>query len=187
MLGDVVFIVSCPLGEELFENKCQPCLEEYYRSEINQPECVTCPYETSTFKTGSTTNKCYSKSPLFSNMQQISVRKCKFRSSRHLLVQIQSWKHQNNVRNLVKFNNNDTIIMSVIFFWWLSCKLWTDFTNCSGISNALEVANKNTTEAVVQCCSVKKVFFEISQNSQENTCATVSFLLKLQAWGLQLY
>ena len=187
MLGDVVFIVSCPLGEELFENKCQPCLEEYYRSEINQPECVACPYETSTFKTGSTTNKCYSKSPLFSNMQQISVRKCKFRSSRHLLVQIQSWKHQNNVRNLIQFNNNDTIIMSVTFFWWLSCKLWTDFTNCSGISNALEVANKNTTEAVVQCCSVKKVFFEISQNSQENTCATVSFLLKLQAWGLQLY
>ena len=33
----------------------------------------------------------------------------------------------------------------------------------------------------------EKVFLEISQNSQENTCATVSFLIKLQAWGLQLY
>ena len=32
-------------------------------------------------------------------------------------------------------------------------------------------------EAVVQGCSVKKVFLEISQNSQENTCAS----------GLQLY
>ena len=32
-----------------------------------------------------------------------------------------------------------------------------------------------------------KVFLEISQNSQENTCARVSFLIiKLQA-GLQLY
>ena len=31
-------------------------------------------------------------------------------------------------------------------------------------------------------CSVKKVFLEISQNSQENTCARVSFLIKLQAW-----
>ena len=27
----------------------------------------------------------------------------------------------------------------------------------------------------------KKVFLEVSQNSQENTCAIVSFLLKLQA------
>ena len=30
-------------------------------------------------------------------------------------------------------------------------------------------------EAAVQRCSVKKVFLEISQNSQENTCARVSF------------
>ena len=37
------------------------------------------------------------------------------------------------------------------------------------------------TEAVVQRCSVKKVFLKISQNSQENTCARVYFLIKLQA------
>ena len=36
-------------------------------------------------------------------------------------------------------------------------------------------------EAVAQTCSVKKVFLEISQNSQENTCARVSFLIKLPA------
>ena len=30
-------------------------------------------------------------------------------------------------------------------------------------------------EAVAQICSVKKVFLEISQNSQENTCVRVSF------------
>ena len=30
-------------------------------------------------------------------------------------------------------------------------------------------------------CSVKKVFLEISRNSQESTCARVSFLIKLQA------
>ena len=36
-------------------------------------------------------------------------------------------------------------------------------------------------EAAVQSCSVKKVFLEISQNSQENTFARVSFLIKLQA------
>ena len=36
-------------------------------------------------------------------------------------------------------------------------------------------------KAVAQSRSVKKVFLEISQNSQENTCARVSFLIKLQA------
>ena len=30
-------------------------------------------------------------------------------------------------------------------------------------------------------CSIKKVFLEISQNSQENTCARVSFLNKVEA------
>ena len=33
--------------------------------------------------------------------------------------------------------------------------------------------------AVAQRCSVKKVFLRISQNSQESTCARVSFLIKL--------
>ena len=42
-------------------------------------------------------------------------------------------------------------------------------------------------EAVVQRSSVVKVLLEISQNSQENTCTRASFLIKLQASGLQLY
>ena len=33
----------------------------------------------------------------------------------------------------------------------------------------------------------KKKFLEILQNSQENTCPRVSFLIKLQVSGLQLY
>ena len=33
-------------------------------------------------------------------------------------------------------------------------------------------------EAVAYRCSVKKIFLEISQNSQENTCARISFLIK---------
>ena len=37
------------------------------------------------------------------------------------------------------------------------------------------------TEAVVQRCSVKKVFLKISQNSQKNMCARTSFLINLQA------
>ena len=34
-------------------------------------------------------------------------------------------------------------------------------------------------KAAVERCSVKKVLLEISQNSQENTCAKVSFIIKL--------
>ena len=37
------------------------------------------------------------------------------------------------------------------------------------------------TEAVTLSCSVRKVFLEILQNSQGNTCARVSFLIKLHA------
>ena len=38
-----------------------------------------------------------------------------------------------------------------------------------------------TKEAVSRRCSVKKLFLEFSQNSLENTCARISFLIKLQA------
>ena len=48
-------------------------------------------------------------------------------------------------------------------------------------------ANDCFLEAVVQRCSAKKVFLEISQNSQENTCARVSFLIKFVGLGLQIY
>ena len=37
------------------------------------------------------------------------------------------------------------------------------------------------TDAVAWRCSVKKVFLETSQSSQENTCAKVYFLIRLQA------
>ena len=48
---------------------------------------------------------------------------------------------------------------------------------CFSNGNELEVY----AEAVVQRCSVKKVFSEISKNSHENTCARDSFLITLQA------
>ena len=49
------------------------------------------------------------------------------------------------------------------------------------VLDVLDVGCMRKSEAVAQRCSVKKVFLEISQNSQENTCARVSFLIKLQA------
>ena len=42
-------------------------------------------------------------------------------------------------------------------------------------------------EVDVQRFSVKKVFLEILQNSQENTCARVAFLIKLHSGRLLLY
>ena len=39
-------------------------------------------------------------------------------------------------------------------------------------------------EVVTQWRSVKRVFLEISQNSLENTCGRVSFLIKLQTFDL---
>ena len=44
----------------------------------------------------------------------------------------------------------------------------------------LDIFWNYTEEAVAQRCSVEKVFLEILQNSQESTCARVSFLIKLQ-------
>ena len=40
---------------------------------------------------------------------------------------------------------------------------------------ALILFDHELSEAAVRRCSVKKVFLEISQNPQENTCARASF------------
>ena len=47
------------------------------------------------------------------------------------------------------------------------------------LTSPIESRNAQGIEAVVQRCSVKKVFLEILQNSQENTCARFSFSIIL--------
>ena len=76
--------------------------------------------------------------------------------------------------------------------------LWQTIINCRTISkikqfsklghfvlmNTIQKFNLRsitTVEAVNWRCSVKKVFLEISQHSQKNTCARIYFLMKLQA------
>ena len=49
------------------------------------------------------------------------------------------------------------------------------------------VAKFKKTDATTRGVLYKKVFLKILQNSQENTCTRVSFFIKLQALGLQLY
>ena len=56
----------------------------------------------------------------------------------------------------------------------VSCKV--DFEERTYVALSLRYS-----EAVSRC-SVKKMFLEISQNSQENTCTRDSFLIKLQAY-----
>ena len=59
-----------------------------------------------------------------------------------------------------------------------------DVKHVSGIrfTESIEISMMaSSSEAVVQSCSLKKVLLEVSQNSQENTCARASFLIKLQA------
>ena len=53
------------------------------------------------------------------------------------------------------------------------------FINDNTKAIAEKEAMKNHPEAVVQRCSVKKVFLEIPQNPQENTCSRVSFFNKV--------
>ena len=60
---------------------------------------------------------------------------------------------------------------------FIDSKDWT-------INNRIIEAIKRSSH---QKCSIKKVFLENLQNSQENTCARVSFLIKLQAVRLLLY
>ena len=65
--------------------------------------------------------------------------------------------------NKLFFPNNDFLLLE-------SCQLYiiAKYKACCKI------------EAFIKMCSVKKVFLKIWQNLQENLCARVSFLIKLQ-------
>ena len=52
------------------------------------------------------------------------------------------------------------------------------FDSCAILENSIHYVQFLVPEAVAQICFVKKVFLEILQNSQENTFARVSFLIK---------
>ena len=62
-------------------------------------------------------------------------------------------------------------------FWVVKCEIYLQVTSYTAV---LLIAWRHQ-EAVVQKCSVKKILLEIPENSQENTCDRVSFLIKLQA------
>ena len=86
-------------------------------------------------------------------------------------------------------SNSDLFIMQIIDLQTSSCferDLQVLFISKGDIFVTvklpkLEIKSFDGVEAVAQRRSVKKVSLKISQNSHENTCARVSFLIKLQA------
>ena len=76
-------------------------------------------------------------------------------------------------KNHISLQNNSRRLLLQIQYWDLRFKSYSN-------RNSL-LKNAFLLEAVVWRCSVKKMFLEILQNSQENTRARVSFLIKLQA------
>ena len=54
------------------------------------------------------------------------------------------------------------------------------FGDWETVLHYFELRQKQLVVQSHQRCSIKKVFLEISQNSQENACARVCFLIKLQ-------
>ena len=46
--------------------------------------------------------------------------------------------------------------------------------------NYINYSGSTGSALYTRMCSVKNIFLKVSQNSQENTCARVSFLIKLQ-------
>ena len=67
-----------------------------------------------------------------------------------------------------------------LFFRRFYCLVWT-------CKYRLGKRQYQILEAATRGGLQKRVFLETSQNSQEKTCAKVSFLITLQAWGLQIY
>ena len=66
-------------------------------------------------------------------------------------------------------------------------KIWKYLISQTGNQYYPSIAVFVIKEAATGRVLSEKAFLEISENSQENTCARVFLLIKLQASGLKLY
>ena len=66
-----------------------------------------------------------------------------------------------------------------LFVCFFAVKRTTKFQR---FTNSCSVGSK----AVAQWCTVKNLFLKTSQNWQEDICAKITFLIKLQTWGWEL-
>ena len=112
--------------------------------------------------------------------------------------QIQQWRNSKNIRNLLKwhitwltihmhcasaFNVYYQFNFSVRSYCFFFYQRPDNLPECFWPSYVwlLKFSLGRRSRRVFQMYSVKKVFLKVLQNSQENNCARVSFLKKLQA------
>ena len=89
--------------------------------------------------------------------------------------------NSNHVNSKVNSNHGIRLKTRMSFFIWpslFSCNTKVNLNYCVGDKEKWprKSYRNQDTKAFARRCSVKKVFLEISQNSQENTCARVFFL-----------
>ena len=94
--------------------------------------------------------------------------------------------------NLLKWNST-TCFFCNLWKWWFFiivavqsfCTLYVNFNSQRKFKNATGsclVSITSLSESSLREVFCKNVFSQISQNSQENTCVGVSFLLKKRLW-----
>ena len=86
-----------------------------------------------------------------------------------------------NITNLQHHNYcNSHIVSWLLFLFVANFVTWSFPEIQNGLFESLITSLILDSEAATRGVPCKKMFLEISQNSQENTCARVSFLIKLQ-------
>ena len=104
--------------------------------------------------------------------------------SRHLLVQSQQLKHQNNVWNMFKVNNKDSRTTSLTLFWCFHCRLWTSKCRLGFCSvdrwKPVEI-NSSIQDAL------QSSYYEIFLKIQRKRPVLEYLYLKLHACNLQFY
>ena len=88
------------------------------------------------------------------------------------------------IKNVRKIFTLVSFCFCFIFSSNRKCKMVAKFSGLGTVFPSKSRIVLRYSKAVTQRCSVKEVILEISQNSQKNTCARVSFLTKLQGSGL---
>ena len=78
----------------------------------------------------------------------------------------------------MRLNGKCSVFETAFFYYGTSI---SSYVSTCAFSSSRHKFNTRCSEAFAQRGSVKKAFLEISQNSQENTRARVSFGIKLQA------
>ena len=122
------------------------------------------------------------------NLNVVTVLKVSFTRVFHRITRVFHWIIATNVGCFSK-TVHVTTNRELKFPKYL---IWTLFVCWEKRSGKCEHNNMNanydifSAEAAFRRFSVKKIFLKISKNWQENTCARVSFSIKLQVLGLQL-